>query len=157
MLQTVIEGQETPKFWDFLGGKVPYLNCRPSTLKDLKINDHLPILYTLTPEQNYKRLVDEICVYVMTYQPNRQFGRLGARSADRSFFFSIPLTGRVPFIRRTVPVIWLAVQSAYWTASQPTVRPVSKPFRPSHLFRWLRSGTPKKFTVEDTSSTNLHT
>jgi hypothetical protein len=28
---------------------------------------------------------------------------------------------------------------------------------PPHLFRWLRSGTPKKFTVEDTSSTNLHT
>jgi len=54
MLQTVIEGQETPKFWDFLGGKVPYLNCRPSTLKDLKINDHPPILYTLTPEQNYQ-------------------------------------------------------------------------------------------------------
>ncbi len=27
----------------------------------------------------------------------------------------------------------------------------------SHVFRWLRSGTPKKFTVEDTSSTNLHT
>ena len=59
-------------------------------------------------------------LYVTARQPNRPFCRLGARSADRTFFFSIPPTGRRPFSGQC--------QSYDWPSSRPTVRPVSQQY-----------------------------